>query len=144
MSYNNNYRNNGYKKRTVSPFLIFALAGLFFVALMYEVTSDGVTALFEWLPGIEWANMAGDVVVNVLQIVIFSFVASLTGTSYQSGRTTSGHYKRKSPDEEYIPNSREHNRRIQQTDRQSKVMKKNNKSGVTHTYSQKTGRRRIK
>ena len=144
MSYNNNYQSDGYKKSTVSPFMIFALAGLFFVALMYEVTSDGVTALFEWLPGIEWANMAGDVVVNVLQIVIFSFVASLTGTQYQSGRTKSDHYKRKSPDEEYVPNSREHNRRIQQTDRQSKAMKKSNKRGRTHTYGSKTGRRRIK
>ena len=144
MSYNNNYQSSGYKKRTVSPFLIFALAGLFFVALMYEVTSDGVTALFEWLPAIEWANMAGDTVVNILQIIIFSFVAALTGTQYQSGRTSSGYYNRKSPDEEYIPNSREHNQRIQQTNRQSKVVKKSNNSGRTHTYSSKTGRRRIK
>ena len=129
MSYQNNGYNSSYKKRTVSPYVIFALAGLFFVALMYEVTSDGVTALFEWLPAIEWANMAGDVVVNVLQIAIFSFVAALTGSPYKSGQTSSGHYQRASnvPEFEHSERSEDQKRRMRDTERYGRQMKKENR-----------------
>ena len=91
MSYNNNYNQN---KQRISTFLLFFMAGLFFVSLIYEVTSDGVTAMFEWLPAIEWANFAGDTVVNVLQIIIFSVVAGAAGSRYNhSGRNNMGQYR---------------------------------------------------
>ena len=90
MSYNNNY-----KKQRISTFVLFFMAGLFFVSLIYEVTSDGVTAIFEWLPAIEWANFAGDTVVNVLQILIFSLVAGAAGSRYNhSGRNDMGQYRK--------------------------------------------------
>lgn len=86
--------NNSYNKQRISTFVLFTLAGLFFVSLLYEVTSDGVTAAFEWLPAIEWANFAGDTVVNVLQIVIFSLVAGAAGSQYRhSGRNDMGQYR---------------------------------------------------
>lgn len=92
MSYSNNYQKQG-----ISTIVLFALAGLFFVSLIYEVTSDGVTAAFEWLPTIEWANFAGDTVVNALQMTIFSILAGALGTRYsQGGRNNMGGYRENS------------------------------------------------
>jgi len=87
MSYNN-------RKKSISTFALFVLAGLFFVSMMYEITSDGITAIFEWLPVIEWANLAGDIVVNLIQAVIFTVVATYTGSRYITGAGMGAYRKR--------------------------------------------------
>ena len=79
--------NNGYKSNTKTNMTVIVLCGLFFLSLIYEVTSDGVSTFLAWLPPIQWANFAGDAVVNILQIVIFSIVAGAAGGKYVHRRS---------------------------------------------------------
>ena len=134
MSYQrNNYQRsnsgNYQKKRDVNTLVLFALVGIFFVALMYEVTSNGVTTFIGWLPGVDEANFAGDTVVNIIQIVIFSFVAALTGTPYSGSQLKSGQYRKKSNevDHEYSAISEDQKRRVRDTERYNRQMKKENR-----------------
>ena len=95
MSYNNNYR-----RQRMNTVILFALVGIFFVSLMYEVTSDGVTAFFDWLPPIKWANFTADTIMNGLQLIIFSILAAALGTQYhQSGRNNVGTYRKNYSDQ---------------------------------------------
>ena len=88
------YSNNRYKKQNINIVVLFVLAGIFFVSLMYEVSSDGVTAFFDWLPPIKWANFTADTIMNGLQLIIFSILAAALGTQYrQGGRNSVGAYR---------------------------------------------------
>lgn len=148
MSYQrNNYRGGEYKSGgrngRINTLFLVALVGVFFVSLMYEVTSDGVTALFEWLPGIEAANFTGDTIVNVIQIVIFSVIAAATGTGYRGPGWRAGAYAKKAVSEEnYTQLDSDHKRRIRDANDDDRRNKKNNRRYGWNNSSKTNTRRR--
>ena len=72
------------------------MCAIFCLSLVYEVYSDGVTAFLNWLPGLPWANFAGDTIMNVVQIVIFSLVAGAAGGTYSHRKLQRGEFTKES------------------------------------------------
>lgn len=66
----------------LTRFRVRLLLGIFFMLVIYEVATDGISSLLSFIPPAEWANFASDTVLNVLQIVIFSIVSTAVGARY--------------------------------------------------------------
>ena len=148
MSYrNNNYRSGGQnrngRKVRINTLFLMVLVGVFFVSLMYEVSSDGVTVFLGMLPGVDEINLTGDVIVNTIQIIVFSILAAATGTGYRGPGWRAGAYAKKAVTEEnYTQFDSDHKRRIRDANDDARRNKKNNRRYGWNNSSKTNTRRR--